>query len=220
MFTGLVAGQGEIVFFDKNNHQNSHDARLGIKPKFIFENPVLGESVAINGACLTVESFDNGILTFYTSEETLSCSTLGLLSLGNKVNMERALALGDRLGGHLVSGHIDCVGKLSKIQNVGDSKCFRITFSEEIAPCIIPKGSIALDGISLTVNTCDNNFLEVNVIPETWKVTNISLWKEGQLINIETDMIGKYILRSTTIQQTTKNISRIDTHFLHENGFL
>lgn len=216
MFTGLVAGQGEIVFFNKN----SNDARLGIKPNFIFENPVIGESVAINGACLTVESFSNGVLSFYTSAETLSCSTLGALALGNRVNMERALALGDRLGGHLVSGHIDCVGTLTKIQDVGNSKCISIAFPEEVASYIISKGSIALDGISLTVNTCGISFLEVNVIPETWKVTNISQWKEGQRINIETDMIGKYILRFKTVEQNTHNTSRINTHFLSEHGFL
>lgn len=216
MFTGLVAGQGEIVFFNKN----SNDARLGIKPNFIFENPVIGESVAINGACLTVESFSNGVLSFYTSAETLSCSTLTALALGNRVNMERALALGDRLGGHLVSGHIDCVGTLMKIQDIGSSKSLKIAFLEEIAPYIIPKGSIALDGISLTVNTCGISFLEVNVIPETWKVTNISQWKEGQRINIETDMIGKYILRFKTIEKNTHNTSRIDAQFLSEHGFL
>ena len=216
MFTGLVAGQGEIVFFNKN----SNDARLGIKPHFAFENPVIGESVAINGACLTVESFNNGVLNFYTSAETLSCSTLGSLSRGDSVDMERALALGDRLGGHLVSGHIDCVGILIKISDIGSSKCFRISFDDEIASYVIPKGSVALDGMSLTVNTCGINFLEVNIIPETWKVTTISDWKEGQRINIETDMIGKYILRSKIVEQNTHNKSRIDTHFLRENGFL
>ena len=216
MFTGLVAGQGEIAFLSKE----SSDARLGIKPYFSFENPVLGESVAINGVCLTIESFADGILTFYASTETLSCSNLAFFGRGDKVNMERALALGDRLGGHLVSGHIDCVGKLTKIQDIGRSRCFRVAFDEEIAPYIISKGSIALDGISLTVNTCDINFLEVNVIPETWKVTNISQWKEGQRINIETDMIGKYILRSKIIEQKTNNASKIDTNFLRENGFL
>jgi len=216
MFTGLIAGQGEIVFLNKN----SKDARLGIKPSFVFENPVLGESVAINGACLTVESFADGILSFYASAETLSCSTLGSFANGDRVNMERALSLGDRLGGHLVSGHIDCVAKLIKVHDIGNSRCFRIAFSAEIAAYIIPKGSIALDGISLTVNACDISFLEVNVIPETWKVTNISQWKEGQRINMETDMIGKYILRSKIIEQNTNNTSRIDTNFLRENGFL
>ncbi len=214
MFTGLIAGQGELTYLQKN----SKDARLGIRALFDFDKPIIGESVAINGVCLTVETAIDNILSFYASKETLDCSNIGLLGQGAKVNMERALRLGDRLGGHLVSGHIDCLGKVLNIYEVENSTCYRIGFPNEFAPFIIPKGSIALDGVSLTVNACGLDFLEVNIIPETIKVTTISKWKVGQPINMEMDLIGKYILRSSEIKNSPQQ-SKITKDFLAENGF-
>lgn len=215
MFTGLIEGLGEVVSVQKLGA----DIRLSIRPDFAFNNPVLGESVAVNGTCLTVEKAQNSCLTFYASEETLSCSNISLLSAKKKVNLERALALGSRLGGHLVSGHIDTMGTVKSIQNIGQSRAITIEFSEEWAKYIIPKGSVALDGISLTVNACDFDFLTVNVIPETWKVTTIAAWTVEQKINIETDMIGKYILRSQYIENNKPKKSTINEDFLRENGF-
>lgn len=180
---------------------------------------MLGESVAVNGTCLTVEKVQNSCLTFYASEETLSCSNISLLSAKKMVNLERALALGSRLGGHLVSGHIDTMGEVTSIQNIGQSRAITIHFAKEWAKYIIPKGSVALDGISLTVNACDFDFLTVNVIPETWKVTTIAMWTPGQKINIETDMIGKYIFRSQYIENNKSQKSAITEDFLRENGF-
>lgn len=215
MFTGLIEGLGEVVSVQKLGA----DIRLSIRPDFAFHNPVLGESVAVNGTCLTVEKVQNSCLTFYASEETLSCSNISMLSPKKKVNLERALALGSRLGGHLVSGHIDTMGTVKFIQNIGQSRAITVEFAEEWAKYIIPKGSVALDGISLTVNACDFDFLTVNVIPETWKVTTIGAWTMGQKINIETDMIGKYILRSQYIENTKPKKSAINEDFLRENGF-
>lgn len=215
MFTGLIEGLGEVVSVQKL----AGDIRLSIRPDFALNNPVIGESVAVNGTCLTVEKAQNSCLTFYASEETLSCSNISLLSAKKTVNLERALALGSRLGGHLVSGHIDTMGEVISIQNIGESRAITIGFSEEWAKYIIPKGSVALDGISLTVNACDFDFLTVNVIPETWKVTTIATWTKGQKINIETDMIGKYILRSQYIENKKSKKSTIDEDFLRENGF-
>lgn len=215
MFTGLIEGLGEVVSVQKLGA----DIRLSIRPDFPFKNPVLGESVAVNGTCLTVEKVQNFCLTFYASEETLSCSNISLLSAKKMVNLERALALGSRLGGHLVSGHIDTMGEVTSIKNIGQSRAITISFDTKWAKYIIPKGSVALDGISLTVNTCDFDFLTVNVIPETWKVTTIAAWTPGQKINIETDMIGKYILRSQYIENNKPKKSTIDEDFLRENGF-
>lgn len=215
MFTGLIEGLGEVVSVQKLGG----DIRLSIRPDFAFKNPVIGESVAINGTCLTVEKIQNSCLTFYASEETLSCSNISLLSAKKMVNLERALALGSRLGGHLVSGHIDTMGTVLSIQNIGQSRAITIEFNKEWAKYIIPKGSVALDGISLTVNACDFDFLTVNVIPETWKVTTIAAWTPGQKINIETDMIGKYILRSQYIENNKSKKSTINEDFLRENGF-
>ncbi len=215
MFTGLIEGIGEVVSVQRLGG----DLRLGIRPGFAFPNPVIGESVAVNGTCLTVETAENGILSFYASEETLACSNVSLLANKSKVNMERALALSSRLGGHLVSGHVDTMGTVLSIQNIGQSRAVSIRFSDEWAKYIIPKGSVALDGISLTVNTCDFDFLTVNVIPETWKATTVANWSVGQKINIETDMIGKYILRSQFIENKKPKKSAIDEDFLRENGF-
>lgn len=215
MFTGLIEGIGEVV----SVRRLGGDLRLGIRPGFAFPNPVIGESVAVNGTCLTVETAENGILSFYASEETLACSNISLLANKSKVNMERALALGSRLGGHLVSGHVDTMGTVLSIQNIGQSRAVSIHFPDEWAKYIIPKGSVALDGISLTVNTCDFDFLTVNVIPETWKATTVANWSVGQKINIETDMIGKYILRSQFIENNKPKKSAIDEDFLRENGF-
>ena len=215
MFTGLIEGIGEVVSVQRLGG----DLRLGIRPGFAFPNPVIGESVAVNGTCLTVETAENGILSFYASEETLACSNVSLLANKSKVNMERALALSSRLGGHLVSGHVDTMGTVLSIQNIGQSRAVSIRFSDEWAKYIIPKGSVALDGISLTVNTCDFDFLTVNVIPETWKATTVANWSVGQKINIETDMIGKYILRSQFIENKKPKKSAIDEDFLRVNGF-
>lgn len=215
MFTGLVEGLGEVTAI----HHLGNDLRLDIKPLFVFDKPIIGESVAINGVCLTVEKAENSLLGFYASHETLSCSNIKLLKTKSLVNMERALALGARLGGHLVSGHVDTLGIVSSLKNSGNSKIITIQYNSEFAKYIIPKGSIALDGISLTVNACGIDYLTVNVIPETWKVTSIVTWNIGQQINIETDMIGKYILRSQFIEENQTKKSKIDENFLRENGF-
>lgn len=215
MFTGLVEGLGEITAI----HSLGNDLRLDVKPLFTFDTPIIGESVAINGVCLTVEKAENHILGFYASHETLMCSNIKLLKNKSLVNMERALALGARLGGHLVSGHVDTLGTVVSLENNGNSKIITIQFDKEFAKYIIPKGSVALDGISLTVNACGIDYLTVNVIPETWKVTSIAKWNIGQKINIETDMIGKYILRSQFIEENKTQKSKIDENFLRENGF-
>lgn len=215
MFTGLIEGLGEVAAV----RRLGADLRLGISPLFRLDNPVIGESVAVNGTCLTLESVNAGILTFYASAETLSCSGISLLSPKTLVNLERALALGSRLGGHLVSGHVDTVGTVAAVRNIGQSREITVNFSEEWAKYIIPKGSVALDGISLTVNTCGFDYLTVNVIPETWKVTTVAHWQIGQKINIETDMIGKYILRSRFVEENQPKQSKINEDFLRENGF-
>lgn len=215
MFTGLIEGLGEVVSVQRLGA----DLRLGIKPLFPFENPIIGESVAVNGTCLTVETAKNALLTFYASKETLSCSNIALLASKSIVNLERALALGSRLGGHLVSGHTDTMGEVSSIREIGQSREITVSFDSQWAKYIIPKGSVALDGISLTVNTCGFDFLTVNVIPETWKVTTIASWNTGKKINIETDMIGKYILRSQFVEENKPQKSTITEDFLRENGF-
>ena len=152
-----------------------------------------GESIAVNGACLSVETHGEGVFTAYASTETLSRTTLGKLKGGDMVNMERALAMGDRLGGHLVSGHVDCLATVRSVTGAGQSLCCRLAFPKEYGAEVIAKGSVALDGISLTVNACGPDFLEVNIIPDTQKRTTMRNWRPGTLVNMETDLIGKYV---------------------------
>ncbi len=186
MFTGIIQGQGQVLSAQKNGSET----RFLLKALFALDNIVLGESIAVNGVCLTVESGENNSFSAYASAETMQHSNLNALSQGSLVNLERALALGDRLGGHIVSGHVDGLAKVVSITDIGESRCIRLSFDPKYAPEVISKGSVTLDGISLTVNSCGTDFLEVNVIPETWSTTSIKQWVTGSLVNMETDIIG------------------------------
>ncbi len=189
MFTGIVLGQGEV----RSVQAMGRETRLTIRPMFPLSDYVTGESIAVNGTCLTVESFGADGFSAYASGESMRLTNLGALRTGSRVNLERALAMGDRLGGHIVSGHVDGMARVVAVRSAGLSRIYRLQFSPEFQGQIIPKGSVALDGISLTVNDCGPDFLEVNVIPETQKVTTIAQWSPGYSVNMETDVIGKYV---------------------------
>ncbi len=190
MFTGRIEDTGRIkVIWDQGG-----DRRFTLAPGNLSAfSP--GESLAVNGACLTVEKSDQGSVTVFVSAETLSVTTLGALQRGDSVNLERAMAVNGRFEGHLVTGHVDGVEKLERFESAGESRRARISLSAEIAPFVVAKGSIALDGVSLTVNACGKDYAEVNLIPQTLKETILSFWRPGQQINVETDLIGKYVLR-------------------------
>ncbi|MDD6088531.1 MAG: riboflavin synthase [Desulfovibrionaceae bacterium] len=218
MFTGLVQGQGRIISLARTGKEY----RLTIQALFQLDNIIPGESIAVNGACLTVETPGERQFSVYISEETMNRTTLSRLKSGSVVNLERALAIGDRLGGHIVSGHVDCVATIADVEVAGESKKFRITFPKERGPEVIEKGSVALDGISLTINACGSNYLEVNIIPETQKNTTASQWKPGSFINMETDVLGKYVrhmIGMDTHGTDSSGESRITEAFLRENGF-
>jgi riboflavin synthase len=191
MFTGLVEGIGEV---NEISHVGG-DATLAIQPLFEVSDIRSGDSVAVNGVCLTVTDIRKDIFRVDVSSETLSRSTMGQLSQGDRVNLERALRFSDRLGGHLVSGHVDGMGRILKKEQKQKSWLLRIGMDEGLSKYTIEKGSIALDGISLTINRCQDAFVEVNIIPQTGKATIILTKKVGDLINIETDLIGKYVER-------------------------
>lgn len=216
MFTGLIECAGQMLTLENRGDET----RLRIAPQGLREF-VLGESIAVNGACLTVESFGKGWFAAYASAETMSRTTLGLLRPGGSVNLERAMALGDRLGGHLVSGHVDCVAEVAGVAPAGESRVYELRFPAEYGPQVIEKGSVALDGVSLTVNACTGTTLKVNVIPETRRVTTIGSWTPGHRVNMETDLIGKYVQRmvapwSGTAETPAGNITE---DFLREHGF-
>lgn len=219
MFTGLVMGLGRIVAAERRGDET----RFTIQALFDLDHIVIGESIAVNGACLTVETAGTRSYTAYASAETLEKSGLGKLKPGDTVNLERALALGDRLGGHLVSGHVDCLATVESVTPDGQSLRYRVTFPSEFSTYVVPKGSVALDGVSLTVNDCGEGFLTVNVIPATQGATTIADWKPGRPLNMETDMLGKYVLRMLgpwmAAAGTGQEPSRITENFLREHGF-
>lgn len=217
LFTGIVAGQGLVTAVERLGAER----RFAIRPLFAVGAIVDGESIAVNGACLSVETHKEDLFTAYASGETIDRTNLGLLQVGGKVNLEWALRVGDRLGGHMVSGHIDCLATVEKTGRAGESLALRLGFPEEYGGEVISKGSVALNGISLTVNDCGRNFLEVNVIPDSQKKTNLPEWRRGSLINMETDVIGKYVRHLLQPWRGgERQGSGIDAAFLASNGFM
>ncbi|WP_027189028.1 riboflavin synthase [Paucidesulfovibrio longus] len=191
MFTGLVQGVGTIEAAEARGGET----RFRIRARFDLREIVKGESIAVNGVCLTVETFGQGWFTAYASRETLGVTNLGALRTGGLVNLERALALGDRLGGHMVSGHVDCLASVESVSPAGQSREYRLKFPAQFGPLVVDKGSVALDGISLTVNRCGPDWLSVNIIPATQDETTIARWTPGYQANMETDIIGRYVQR-------------------------
>ncbi len=204
MFTGLVEGLGRL----ERVQPRGPDAVLAIVPPWPVGDTVLGESIAVNGACLTVTGVSGASFTVDVSAETLERTTLGGLRPGLEVNLERALKLGQRLGGHLVTGHVDCLGRIERRQELGSSTRIHVSIPEEHLALVVEKGSVALDGISLTVNRVDRSGFDLNLIPHTLRATTLKLAKEGVSVNIETDLIGKYVARLMNRDQADPGPSR------------
>ena len=177
----------------------------------------LGDSVAVNGACLTVTAKGETSLTFDVSPETIDRTTFRTLRPGSIVNLERALRLGDRLGGHIVTGHIDCCGTLAKAETRSGNRVLEFSLPAENARYLVEKGSVAIDGISLTVNRVSTDRFSVNIIPHTLTRTTLAGLKAGDEVNIETDIIGKYVER---LAQPWKNSGGLSMKTLAENGFI
>ncbi|MFO7728847.1 MAG: riboflavin synthase [Desulfonatronovibrio sp.] len=218
MFTGIIQTIGTVSGLEKKGSET----RLRIAPCQAFKSLDLGESIAVNGVCLTVEDFGQDWFYAYASAQTMSITNLGGLGYSSKVNLERALSLGDRLGGHLVSGHVDCLGKVSSVQKAGESVIYTVSFPERFSSQVIDKGSVTLDGISLTITGCGSGYLTVNIIPATQKDTIVSQWTKGSVVNMETDLIGKYVekmLGLRTGRSDDQSGSRITGDFLREHGF-
>ncbi|MFH1630287.1 MAG: riboflavin synthase [Pseudomonadota bacterium] len=218
MFTGLIEGIGKISGIRRIHNE----MKLTITPHFDTTDCRPGDSIAVNGACLTVTERREGSLGMDVSAETLSRTTLGLLRVGDNVNLERALRLSDRLGGHLVLGHVDGIGKVLKKEQRDQSWRIRIGVEKALSRYIIEKGSIAVDGISLTINACENDFFEVNIISQTGTVTTLLKKNIGDPVNIETDMIGKYVEKLFSkgrSDREEKKSSGIDLETLIKHGF-
>jgi riboflavin synthase len=161
----------------------------------------VGESIACDGACLTVTDIGSATFTVEASQETAARTIVGTYQSGSRLNLERAMRVGDRLGGHLVAGHVDDVGVVDYARDVGESIEVAVTFDRKFDPLVIDKGSIAINGVSLTVNRQREGWLSVNIIPHTAVATTIAAWRSGARVNLEFDMIGKYILKSQMTQQ-------------------
>ncbi len=191
MFTGIIEELGTI----KGVRRKSEGLRLSVSAKVIMDGMKTGDSIAVNGACLTVTEFDNTSFTADVSGETVKKTNLGKQRVGDKVNLERPMKLSDRLGGHLVSGHIDGIGVIKGVEKRGGMSVFTFEVPKEIQQYLIQKGSIAIDGISLTVNEVNGNRYTVTVIPHTAEMTTLGFKKTGDIVNLEADMIGKYVER-------------------------
>ncbi|MCE5334834.1 MAG: riboflavin synthase [Desulfobacteraceae bacterium] len=219
MFTGLIEGTGTLLRTERVGLDAKMVIRAALKGEF-----VLGESIAVDGACLTVTAFGDGAFTADVSAETLSRTTLGRKTQGSRLNLERALRLGDRLGGHLVSGHIDGIGVLGSRHPEGRS--IRLAFSAppEILRYVIGKGSIAVNGISLTVNGVSGSGFDVNIVPHTASETTVEDLRIGEEVNIETDLIGKYVEKMMRpwvgTEEKREAEDRIDVDFLKKHGFI
>ena len=191
MFTGLIQLIGE--FQSAQPRGSGVEVRIGA-PEWAGKL-VLGESIAVDGCCLTVESFDAAGFAVFASPETLAKTSLGDRQPGDSVNLERALAMGDRLGGHMVSGHVDATGRLRSVRALEDSWEVWVEAPESILRQSIPKGSIAVDGISLTLVELTHDAFSLWIIPETWRRTTLSRRQIGDRVNLESDLIGKYVFR-------------------------
>ena len=189
MFTGLIEELGTV----KGIRSQSGGMRLSIAGKTVLEGMKAGDSIAVNGACLTVVEMSHSVFGADVSKETLTKTTLGRLRVGDRVNMERAMRPTDRLGGHLVAGHVDAVGVIRTIERTGEASLFTFEAPPEVSRYLIYKGSIAIDGISLTVNEVQGGRFTVTIIPHTARQTTLGFKKVGDPVNLESDMIGKYV---------------------------
>lgn len=191
MFTGIVETVGKLTAT-----ANGRDAvRLTVAAGRIAEDVAIGDSVAINGVCLTVVEIKPPFLSFEAVYETLRRTSLGRLSIGDPVNLERALAVNGRFGGHIVQGHVDGTGRIASIRSVGDSWFVYVDAAPELLRYVVTKGSICIDGISLTVMEVSDRTFAVSIIPHTWDNTTLEHLRAGDLVNLETDIIGKYVER-------------------------
>ncbi len=216
MFTGLIEGLGTISAI----RPAGQGKRLSIKADFALDQTKIGDSIAVNGACLTVVKISAKQFEVDLSPETLAISTFGKAKQGDRLNLERAMRLSDRIDGHLVSGHIDGIGVIKQREKMGNAIIITFAVPETLARYMIHKGSVAVDGVSLTINTCDPNGFTVSIIPHTASIATVGIKQTGEAVNIETDMIGKYVEQFTRSNDQTKTASVIDKEFLAKSGYL
>lgn len=219
LFTGIIEEVGTVLKINKGENSCS----LCIEVKKILNDVKLGDSIAVNGVCLTVTDFNRDYFWVQAMPETMKRTNLSHLSLGNKVNLERALALGDRLGGHLVSGHVDGIGRIKNLRKDEIGNWIFIECSKDMLNQMVFKGSITIDGISLTIAKLYDEGFEVCIIPHTTKETTLLYSSKEKVVNLECDIIGKYIQKFMCLnvnEEGSRQKSKLDMNFLLEKGFM
>lgn len=209
MFTGIIQATGTV----RRMTRKGEDALLIIDSAMELDDVKPGDSIAVNGACLTVTAKSGHGFTADVSAETLARTNLGMLKAGSLVNLEKALQMKDFLSGHIVLGHVDGVGKIQERTVKSQSIILGVVADERLSRYLVEKGSIAVDGISLTVNRCEKNRFYVNIIPHTAQATTLNVRREGDLVNIETDILGKYV------ERFLRHEKGIDLDLLKNKGF-
>jgi len=196
MFTGIIEELGRV----REVERRGEDARIVIEARTVTEDSRNGDSISVNGVCLTALDVTPGSFAADVSKETLFRSTLGSLKPNSPVNLERAVTPATRLGGHIVQGHVDARGKFLQSENHGDSWTFRFAYPKEVAQYLVFKGSVTVEGISLTIANLTDDYFEIAVIPKTLELTNFSQLQPGDDVNLEVDVIAKYVERILTVR--------------------
>lgn len=215
MFTGIVEETGSVVRVQKG----THSAVLTVQARKVLEGTRIGDSIAVNGICLTVTAMSPDTFTADVMHETLDRTGLSGLGPGSPVNLERAMPADGRFGGHIVSGHIDGVGRITDVRRDDTAVWYTVEAAPELLRLVVEKGSIALDGISLTVAATGRNTFSVSIIPHTAAQTVLGRRKAGDLVNLETDIIGKYVEKLMGREPELKTQSAITREFLTRHGF-
>lgn len=214
MFTGIIQGLGKVTEFVSQ----AGEVRLSVEAEFQWDEPLaLGESISVSGVCLTVTHAQNQAFSAHVSAETVSRTTLTDSRVGYKVNLERALRLSDHLGGHLVTGHVDGMGQILRLEKKGRSVLMTVGLNRDLCAFVVEKGSIAIDGISLTVNQVRPESFSVNIIPHSMDVTCLKYKQPGDRVNIETDLLAKYV--GSFLEKKPDKVE-LNKNFLAQRGFL
>ena len=215
MFTGVIEETGKIVSIENL----SSGISIGVSCKKVLEDSKIGDSISVNGVCTTVVRLDSGLFKADISSETLNKTTFSHLKIGQSVNLERALTPNSRIGGHFVLGHVDCTGSVVSLKKLEDFCEIKIRMPHEFLKYVVYKGSIAVDGISLTISDTDGDVFKVAVIPHSFENTNLKTIKTGDSVNIETDILGRYVEKMLMLGDNSVE-NRINSEFLKENGFM
>lgn len=213
MFTGIIEDKGKVVRIQKD----IDSSQLTIVTPKIVSDAKLGDSIAVNGVCLTITNLTSEEMTVDVMPETVKATTIHTLKLGDIVNLERAMSANGRFGGHIVSGHVDGVGTIKSKRPVSNAVYIDIEVPKELIENCIPKGSITIDGTSLTLFQVSSNSVTISLIPHTYSETILGMKSVGDKVNIETDMLGKYVLHH--LRKTDNTSSNISMEFLKQNGF-